>query len=92
MAELKRFRIDAANWQQQYESTQKLLQVQEEEFKTHRLKLKELELEQEEEEEAALTSKRASTTSMSSEPSTPSSNETYLEMVARVSDVEQVRF
>lgn len=90
MAELKRFRIDAANWQQQYESTQKLLQVQEEEFKTHRLKLKELE--QEEEEEAALTSKRASTTSMSSEPSTPSSNETYLEMVARVSDVEQVRF
>lgn len=89
VAELKRFRIDAANWQQQYESTQKLLQVQEEEFKTHRLKLKELELEQEEEEEAALTSKRASTTSMSSEPSTPSSNETYLEMVARVSDVEQ---
>lgn len=83
--ELRRFRVEAAKWQQQFESTQKLLQEQEEEMKLHRSKLRLLESGQlEDGGESA--SKRTST---SSELSTPSSNENYLEMVAKVSDLEQ---
>ena len=84
--ELRRFRVEAAKWQQQFESTQKLLQEQEEEMKLHRSKLRFLESEQLED-GGDSASKRTST---SSEPSTPSSNESYLEMVAKVSDLEQV--
>ena len=87
MSELNQFRVDAAKWQQDYEDVERQLKERETEVKELQRKIKESPPQH----HSGPQPRVSITSSISSEPSTPSSSEMYLELVAKISDYEQVR-
>ena len=77
--------MNAATWQQRCETAEKQLQEQENELRKMQQKFKDME----EQQPSAVAPRLSMSSSISSDPSTPSPNEMYLELVAKISDYEQ---